>query len=70
MIKWFYFSWYSYLFSNLVFIWNEEYYFKHKIQSIITIILCRIKGHPNGPTWYNASGLEPDMSCIDCGDEL
>jgi len=31
---------------------------------------CRAKGHPDGPIWYNPNGLEPDMRCINCGDEL
>jgi len=31
---------------------------------------CRIRNHPGGVTWYNLSGLEPDMRCINCGDNL
>ena len=33
-------------------------------------ILCRIRNHPCGVVWYNASGLEPDMHCKNCGDDL
>ena len=34
----------------------------------VKIFICRLRGHPNGPTWYS-SGFEPDMRCKDCGDE-
>jgi hypothetical protein len=36
----------------------------------LTKMICRIKGHPNGPIFYNPNGLEPDGRCIDCGDEI
>jgi hypothetical protein len=36
----------------------------------ITVILCRLRGHPHGVIWYNANGLEPDMTCKNCGDDL
>lgn len=62
ILKWINPQWYSYLFSDLK--WADGRF--HKLQ----IIWCRIKGHPNGPVWYNYSGLEPDTSCKDCGDEL
>lgn len=34
--------------------------------------ICRINGHRNGGgvIWYNATGLEPDMHCKKCGDDL
>jgi hypothetical protein len=31
---------------------------------------CRYWGHPVGVVWYNAGGLEPDMRCTRCGDDL
>jgi hypothetical protein len=31
--------------------------------------ICRAKGHPSGPIWYS-NGLEPDMRCKVCGDDL
>ena len=31
---------------------------------------CRCRHHPFGVIWYNVSGLEPDMSCTNCGDDL
>lgn len=56
-----YLGFYKYLFSNLY--WCDN--LLHKIK----VILCRLKGHPRGPVWYS-NGLEPNMSCKDCGDEL
>lgn len=35
-----------------------------------TRILCRMKGHPFGVKWYNVNGLEPDMHCKNCNDDL
>lgn len=58
----FYLGFYQYLFSNLD--WCEGYL--HKIK----VVVCRIKGHPRGPIYYNVNGFEPDMSCKDCGDEV
>jgi hypothetical protein len=34
------------------------------------VILCRIRNHPSGVWWYNLHGLEPDMRCKGCGDDL
>jgi hypothetical protein len=31
--------------------------------------LCYLFGHP-GVTWYNSTGLEPDMHCSRCGKDL
>lgn len=33
-------------------------------------IICRIKGHPNGVWWVNIGGLDPNMHCKDCEDDL
>jgi hypothetical protein len=33
-------------------------------------LVCRGKGHPDGVIWYNPGGLEPDMHCKNCGDDL
>lgn len=32
--------------------------------------ICRWRGHPHGVVFYNASGLEPDMHCKNCADDL
>lgn len=34
-----------------------------------TKFVCRIKGHPEGVWWYS-NGLEPDMHCKTCEDDL
>ena len=33
-------------------------------------VLCRIRNHPCGVIWYTDHGLEPDMHCKKCGDDL
>ncbi len=35
-----------------------------------TNFICRIKGHPCGVVYYNSTGLEPDMHCKNCGEDL
>jgi hypothetical protein len=32
-------------------------------------LLCRFFGHP-GVVWYTMSGLEPDMHCRRCDEDL
>jgi hypothetical protein len=48
-----------------------KYLFSKKSNDVswITVIMCRLKGHPYGVVWYNY-GLEPDMHCKICGDDL
>ena len=31
---------------------------------------CRKNGHKCGVWWVNTCGLEPDMRCKNCGDDL
>ena len=31
---------------------------------------CRLRKHPCGVEWYTMHGLEPDMTCKNCGDDL
>ena len=33
-------------------------------------LICRWRCHPYGVVWYNLNGLEPDMHCKNCGDDL
>lgn len=33
-------------------------------------IRCRWTGHKAGVFYYNPSGLEPDMHCKNCSDDL
>lgn len=32
--------------------------------------ICRWRNHPAGVKWVNTSGLEPDMRCRNCGEDL
>ena len=65
MINWFGLSfwitpgWYKYLFAKRA----------SRDISWLVVLKCRIRGH-HGVVWYNASGLEPDMTCKVCGDDL
>lgn len=49
-----------------------KYLFEKKSpdHSWFTVIWCRFRGHPRGIIWYNLNGLEPDMTCKGCGDDL
>jgi hypothetical protein len=53
-------------------IWWWRFIFEKTKNEKLTLrrIICRIKNHPNGPIYYNAHGLEPDMRCKDCGEDL
>jgi hypothetical protein len=31
---------------------------------------CRAGGHKPGPTWFNPGGVEPDMHCRGCGENI
>jgi hypothetical protein len=54
MSKWFHIWWYKFLFTDYKGLRN---------------LWCRIRGHHGGVVWYS-SGLEPDMTCKDCGEDL
>lgn len=34
------------------------------------LIKCRYQGHPAGVIYYNPGGLEPDMHCLNCNEDL
>jgi hypothetical protein len=53
--KWFEIQWWLYLFEKPV---------------NIRKFLCRASGHKHGVIWFTLNALEPDMHCIDCGDDL
>ena len=57
-MKWFSFLWYKYLFE------------KPRYSNILNTAICRAQNHKCGVVWYNPSGLEPDMHCRNCGDDL
>lgn len=52
--------------------WFTAYWWKYLLEKPCnrTKFWCRIKGHPDGPIWYNINGTEPDMRCQNCKDEL
>jgi hypothetical protein len=54
-MKWFNIYWYKYLFKDCTGIRN---------------FICRINGHSCGVIWYNSTGLEPDMHCKNCYEDL
>lgn len=56
--RWFTYSWYKYLFGHPL---GDE---------PIERILCRIKGHTCGVIWYDPTGVEPDMRCKHCYEDL
>lgn len=60
MIHWFTYSWWKYLLAAKA---DEGI-------SWFTTIHCRSTGHRCGPVYYNPTGLEPDMTCKKCGDDL
>ena len=59
---WFTLGWWKYLFQK-----RSNYYGD---VSMIKTIICRARNHPCGVVWYNPNGLEPDMHCKNCGDDL
>jgi hypothetical protein len=59
MKKWFSKWWWQYLLENPA-------YGTPKLKAF----LCRTRGHPSGVWWHNPGGLEPDMHCKDCGDDI
>jgi hypothetical protein len=36
----------------------------------LTVIHCRVMGHPNGEVFYNLGGSEPNHHCKDCGEDI
>jgi len=59
-LYWFTLSWWRYLLSKKEPGWASWW----------TTIKCRATGHRCGVVWYTSSGLEPDMTCKVCGDDL
>jgi hypothetical protein len=36
----------------------------------LEVVVCRMKGHPNGTIYYNPGGWEPDDRCKDCYEHI
>lgn len=56
-----------------VFIEYPKYLFAKKSSdySWFQVLKCRYSGHKGpGVVWCNPQGLEPDMTCKGCGDNL
>jgi hypothetical protein len=52
--------------------WFSVYWWKYLFSKPFnfTKFFCRIRGHKCGVIWYNSVGLEPDMICKNCFDDL
>jgi len=59
--KWLSIEWWKYLFAPR----NSN----SDLGRIRTAI-CRVRNHPAGVWWYNPGGIEPNMHCRNCGDDL
>ena len=62
-MDWFSRDWWGYL------LFGVDYPRKKRRPAWLTFF-CRLRGHPRGVVWQNCAGLEPDMTCKDCGDDL
>lgn len=60
-MKWFTKSWWAYLLEKP----NDPSYC-----SWYERIKCRMGGHKPGVWWHNLGGMEPDMHCKGCHDDL
>lgn len=61
-MHWFRVDWWKYLLERRR---GDRHY-----RGVLLTFLCRARGHPFGVWWYNPNGLEPDMHCKNCGDDL
>jgi hypothetical protein len=52
--------------------WFDKYWWKYLLEKPLnwTKFWCRMGGHKCGPIYYNPYGLEPDMRCKNCDDEI
>ncbi len=52
--------------------WRDEYVTNHvgRWLNYLSRCKCRATGHPCGVYFYNAGGMEPDMRCRGCGEDL
>ena len=57
-------AWWTYLFER------PRHGWRRADAGILDTLWCRARGHPAGPIFYNAGGLEPDDRCKNCGDHL
>lgn len=52
--------------------WKLADYWSGPIRSVSYLFrcYCRASNHSYGVGWYNLTGLEPDMHCRGCGEDL
>ena len=50
--------------------WEDHYLPPALFGNYLSRCLCRARNHPAGVYWYNVGGLEPDMQCRGCGEDL
>ena len=62
-MHWLTIGWYAYLFGRPA--WNRHYEWPGW-----RMIWCRSRGHPSGVVYMNPGGLEPDLHCRNCGEDL
>lgn len=49
--------------------WRWSWWISHQLAYLFRC-QCRARNHPYGVGWYNVGGLEPDMHCQGCGEDL
>ena len=82
-LKWLTLSWWSFVLDDSradkeygpfddVCRWRGEYYRNPlaRVANWIARCWCRVRNHPAGVVFYNCGGLEPDMTCRGCGEDL
>lgn len=75
LLKWIYPGWYVYLFddSHADKVYGPYCHWKspfHRFGNWVSRIGCRARGHSAGVYYCNPGGLEPDMRCKGCGEDL
>jgi hypothetical protein len=58
---------YQYLFRKAD---NPGWCSDNKFKDFWNRLQCRWRNHPCGYIFYNPGAYEPDVGCIDCGDEI
>jgi len=61
---WFYAAWWRYLLGKSNNRWPDR-----GLGAYLRRVVCRARGHPAGIVFFNPGGLEPNMSCRNCGED-
>jgi hypothetical protein len=62
--------WWRFIFTGQVWYAGHWYPRRPAWTDSLRHLFCRIRGHPHGPRWYNSGGIDPDMRCDNCGDDI